>query len=96
MLEIIQNNCIDMLHDYARMHPDEARVADRIAAFIDGHPDAFSRSCLEGHVTGSAFIATRSRQKVLFVHHAKLLKWLQPGGHCEEGESALEIGRAHV
>ena len=26
----------------------------------------------------------------LLVHHRKLDKWLQPGGHCDPGETALE------
>jgi 8-oxo-dGTP pyrophosphatase MutT (NUDIX family) len=54
------------------------------------HEDVFLRSCLDGHVTGSAFIVDEGFGKVLFVHHAKLDLWLQPGGHCEPGETPLE------
>ncbi len=67
----------------------EAATIDRYLSFIGAHDDCFSRSCLTGHVTGSAFIINEAWDKVLLVHHRKLDKWLQPGGHCERGESAL-------
>jgi 8-oxo-dGTP pyrophosphatase MutT (NUDIX family) len=71
-------------------HAAEAATIDRYRAFIEAHDDCFARSCLEGHITGSAFIVNEALDKVLLVHHRKLGKWLQPGGHCEAGESALQ------
>jgi 8-oxo-dGTP pyrophosphatase MutT (NUDIX family) len=85
-----QSQLLAELADYRSRHPEEASLIDRLALFVAGRGDAFLRSCLEGHVTGSAFIATPSLDRVLFVHHVKLDKWLQPGGHCEEGETARE------
>lgn len=52
------------------------------------HPDAFQRTHLPGHITGSAFIISHDAQYTLLVHHAKLNRWLQPGGHAD--------GDAHV
>lgn len=83
----------DELHSYASSYPAEAGIAGRFADFLRGHADAHSRSCLEGHITGSAFIVEPEFHRGLFVHHATLGKWLQPGGHCEEGESALAAAR---
>jgi 8-oxo-dGTP pyrophosphatase MutT (NUDIX family) len=42
-----------------------------------------------GHAVGSALIATPDRQQVLLVLHAKLNRWLQPGGHAEPQEIDL-------
>jgi len=78
------------LERYAARHPAEAETAARFAGFVSAHGNCFSRACAAGHVTGSAFVADRSLSRVLFVHHAKLDLWLQPGGHCEAGETALE------
>lgn len=78
------------LKDYRPRHPGEEETVDRIAAFVSTHADAFSRSCLEGHVTGSAFVVDAGLERSLFVHHAKLGRWLQPGGHCEAFETAYE------
>lgn len=73
--------------------PRARETADRFLAFIRRRDDCFSRSCAEGHVTGSAFVTTPDYTRVLLVLHGKLGRWLQPGGHCEPGESALEAAR---
>jgi ADP-ribose pyrophosphatase YjhB (NUDIX family) len=39
-----------------------------------------------GHLTASAIVVNRERTRSLLVHHAKLDRWLQPGGHFEPGE----------
>ncbi len=57
-------------------------------AFLDEHPDALVRSCLTGHLTGSALVVDDDTGKVLLLHHAKLQRWLQPGGHAD-GEGDL-------
>jgi 8-oxo-dGTP pyrophosphatase MutT (NUDIX family) len=51
--------------------------------FIKNNPNCFDRTCLKGHLTGSAFIINSKVNKVLFTYHAKLKKWLQLGGHCD-------------
>jgi 8-oxo-dGTP pyrophosphatase MutT (NUDIX family) len=81
---------LDQLERYAVLHPDETETASRFADFVRSHGDAFLRSCAPGHVTGSAFIVDPSMALTLVVHHRKLDKWLQPGGHCDPGETSLE------
>lgn len=73
--------------------PRAGETAERFLSFIRRRDDCFSRSCAEGHVTGSAFVTTPDYTRVLLVLHGKLGRWLQPGGHCEPGESALEAAR---
>ena len=36
---------------------------------------------MNGQVTGSAWIVDPGHTQTLLVHHAKLNKWVQPGGH---------------
>jgi 8-oxo-dGTP pyrophosphatase MutT (NUDIX family) len=55
----------------------------QILDFIDAHPDALHRSCLEGHLTGSAAVVDPSTREVLLLFHAKVQRWLQPGGHAD-------------
>ncbi|MBM7561055.1 NUDIX hydrolase [Fusibacter tunisiensis] len=43
-----------------------------------------------GHLTGSAWILNPEGTHVLLMHHVKLDKWLQPGGHVESEETPLE------
>jgi 8-oxo-dGTP pyrophosphatase MutT (NUDIX family) len=56
--------------------------------FITAHPDCLWRTCLEGHLTASAWILGAARSRTLLVHHGKLGRWLQPGGHVD-GEADL-------
>lgn len=58
-------------------------VRSEILAFCRAHPDALHRSCLTGHLTGSALIVDPEMERTLLIHHAKLDRWLQPGGHAD-------------
>ncbi len=58
-------------------------LGDRYRALIDHHPDATLRTCRPGHLTGSALVLNASGTKTLLLLHAKLRRWLQPGGHAD-------------
>lgn len=60
---------------------EAARV--EILAFLDEHPDALHRTCAPGHLTGSALVVDPSSRHVLLLLHAKVRRWLQPGGHAD-------------
>lgn len=66
----------------------EAAMTAEIVRFVEAHPDCFLRSCLAGHLTGSAWIVDPARTRTLLTHHRKLDKWLQLGGHAD-GETDL-------
>lgn len=55
------------------------------------HQDAFQRNHLPGHLTASSWIIDSSKEFVLLTHHAKLNKWLQPGGHADGNENLLSV-----
>ncbi|HWT55776.1 MAG TPA: NUDIX domain-containing protein [Candidatus Microsaccharimonas sp.] len=46
-----------------------------------------NRQTLPGHVTGSAFVLSPDRTKLLLVKHKVLQMWFQPGGHWDPGEA---------
>jgi 8-oxo-dGTP pyrophosphatase MutT (NUDIX family) len=65
---------------------DEKELLDLafVREFLRRHPaDAHLRAQAEGHLTGSGFVFDAPREKVLLLHHRKLDRWLQPGGHGE-------------
>ena len=66
-------------------HVDPAAELHRrtILDFVDSHHDALHRSCRTGHLTGSALVVSSDRHRVVMLHHRKLGRWLQPGGHCD-------------
>ncbi|ABV78466.1 (Di)nucleoside polyphosphate hydrolase-like protein [Rickettsia bellii OSU 85-389] len=46
-----------------------------------------------GHFTASAFLLNHDQTKFLLMHHKKLNKWLQLGGHCESDDILTEAIR---
>jgi 8-oxo-dGTP pyrophosphatase MutT (NUDIX family) len=77
----------------ARHQPADAAEAEDLAqirAFVARHPDPFDRRILLGHLTGSAIVISADGARTLLLHHRKLDRWLQPGGHADPGEAAGE------
>jgi 8-oxo-dGTP pyrophosphatase MutT (NUDIX family) len=72
-----------MLNRYVARYPDEREMGERIRALVASHPDCLERTCRPGHVTASAWVTTPQRDRFLLVHHRKLNRWLQPGGHMD-------------
>ena len=68
---------------YPRLDARDADMATRLAAFLAREPKAYDRDPHTGHVTGSAFCTSPCCGFALLLHHAKLDRWLQPGGHCD-------------
>ncbi|HVU23152.1 MAG TPA: NUDIX hydrolase [Opitutus sp.] len=69
---------------------EAAMVADTIA-FVEAHGDCLWRSCLPGHLTGSAWVVDAVRTRTLLTHHRKLDKWLQLGGHADGDPDLLAV-----
>lgn len=43
-----------------------------------------------GHFTTSAFVLSSDGSSLLLIHHGKLDRWLQPGGHIEATDETVE------
>ncbi len=71
---------------------DEKEAGDRqrILAFVRSYAQPFDRGIAEGHLTGSAVTVSSDGHRVLLLHHRKLDRWLQPGGHGDPGERTGE------
>jgi 8-oxo-dGTP pyrophosphatase MutT (NUDIX family) len=75
-----------LLAELAAYEPAGAReraMVERVRAFVAANERCFERGLLAGHVTGSAWIVDRGASAALLLHHRKLGKWLQPGGHAD-------------
>src|SRR2546423_14301508 len=78
---------LEQLQSHAPEDPDEAEDLARMIAFVRAHDRPFDRAIRAGHLTGSALVVSRVGAAVLLLHHPKLGRWLQPGGHAEPGEA---------
>lgn len=63
--------------------PRSEAYRTQVIEFIDAHPDALHRTNTRGHLTGSAVVFDAPAERVVLLHHRKLRRWLQPGGHAD-------------
>jgi len=85
-----RNQLIEDLKQYSSSHPEELLFVTQFQTLLK-HSDCFFRDHLPGHITGSAWITNSYFTKVLLVHHVKLDKWLQPGGHADGDENVMNV-----
>ena len=71
------------LGHYLARFPDESGTVERIRSLVAGRPDCFERTCLPGHITGSAWIVSPGCSKYLMTRHRIFDRWLQLGGHSD-------------
>jgi 8-oxo-dGTP pyrophosphatase MutT (NUDIX family) len=85
-----RQSLIGMIQSYTSDFAEEQRF---ISPFLEllTHKDCFQRTHLPGHITGSSWIVNPDKTKTLLVHHAKLNKWVQPGGHADGEENILNV-----
>ena len=75
---------LDAVRAYVPAGDRERGMRDRLAAFLERHgAAAFERATVAGHITASAWIVDPGRDRALLLHHRKLDRWLQPGGHVD-------------
>lgn len=74
--------------------PIEARYLEKTIGFVGSTPSFGRRSNLEGHVTASGWVINAAATHALLIHHAKLDRWLQPGGHVEPEDVSLAAAAA--
>jgi len=78
-------------HTARTLDAHEAAMTAATVQFLEAHADCFLRSCLPGHLTGSAWIVSPDRRRTLLTHHRKLDKWLQLGGHADGDPDLLAV-----
>jgi 8-oxo-dGTP pyrophosphatase MutT (NUDIX family) len=85
----------DLVASLQRYHSDfktEQTFRDQFLELLL-HPRAYFRDHLPGHMTGSAWIVDKKGENILLTHHAKLNRWLQPGGHADGDEDILSVAQ---
>ncbi len=87
---------LEMLVRYGQRFPEEEVVVRRIRRLVEDAPDCFDRSCLPGHITGSAWVLSHDRGRCLLLHHGRLARWLQPGGHADGSGDIVAVARREV
>ena len=86
-----RDHLLGLLARYCARRPEDAARVGQIEGFVRAHADCFLRTCLPGHVTGSAWILSPDHRAVLLTHHRKLERWLQLGGHADGDADPLRV-----
>jgi 8-oxo-dGTP pyrophosphatase MutT (NUDIX family) len=74
---------IDALRRYRDQWHGESEMVALFEKFLHTQANAFERGNPKGHFTGSCWLVSADGLRVLLMHHRKLDKWLQPGGHAD-------------
>jgi 8-oxo-dGTP pyrophosphatase MutT (NUDIX family) len=82
---------LGLLSRHHTRFPEEAAYIARTRDFVLAHEDCFHCDLWPGHVTGSAWVVSPARDKVLLLHHRKHDQWFQPGGHADGDADILRV-----
>ena len=88
-----------MLAGFADTHDGQSLKSCELAAMLlDCSPAPFSRlQYTPGHITCTGLVFAPEGERILLVHHARLNRWLAPGGHLEpEDEEVWDGARREV
>ena len=67
----------------------EERVHAEMQLLLRDPQDPFSRYSFQpGHFTAAGTVVSPERDAVLLVHHIRLKRWLQPGGHIDPDDAS--------
>ena len=84
------------IESYRQRYPEEAARVKRFQNLLSDGVAAFRRGRREGHFTASAWVVDEMGERLLLVHHRKLDKWLQPGGHADGELDLLRVAQKEV
>lgn len=86
-----RQSLIQMLHDYHPLSQSEQEFKKTLLEFICQYDNCFERSLEIGHITASAWLLNKKHTHALLMHHAKLDRWFQLGGHCDGNANVMEV-----
>jgi len=71
--------------------PDAAQDTLRhaVLSFVLARDDACKRECAPGHITASALVLDHTATRAVLTLHPRVGRWLQLGGHCEDGDADI-------
>lgn len=87
---------VQQIEQYKPYNELEERDKEIILKCINTYPDIFERSNPVAHMTASAWVVNKQRNKVLMAYHNiyKSFSWL--GGHCDGDKDCLSVALREV
>jgi len=85
----LHSSAVDVLTEWRAPDPGQDTLRHAVLAFLAARPDGCLRTCVPGHVTGSALVLDHTGTHALLTLHPRFGRWLQLGGHCEESDADI-------
>ena len=85
------NQLLSLLNDYKPSDPNEILCKSEMIAFAKAHSNCFERTLSIGHFTASSWVISKDGSKALLMHHTKLDRWFQLGGHADGDSDLLAV-----
>ncbi|HEX2285500.1 MAG TPA: NUDIX domain-containing protein [Mycobacterium sp.] len=82
-------SAVEMLTGWQAPDTGQDTLRHAVLAFLAARPDGCRRECVPGHVTGSALVVDHTGSRALLTLHKRIGRWLQLGGHCEDGDTDI-------
>ena len=79
-----------LIENYICTYPHEKSPYDMLS-FYRTEREVFSKKNKKGHFTGSGWVVSPDKCKVLMTHHKIINKWLQLGGHANGENDLLKV-----
>lgn len=84
-------NWIEFIKNYEPSCAQEISDKEIMIKFIDEFDDVLTRNNKVAHMTSSAFVVNKKRDKVLMVHHNIYNAWSWTGGHADGDEDLFHV-----
>jgi 8-oxo-dGTP pyrophosphatase MutT (NUDIX family) len=85
----VRDSVIATLRDWQPPDCGQDTLREAVLAFVIGRPDACRRDCEPGHVTASTLVLDHAGVRALLTLHPRFGRWVQLGGHCEDGDADI-------
>lgn len=89
-------NWIDSINKYKPYNEQEKKDKDIILHCIDTFNNILTRDNELAHITSSAFVVNKAKDKVLMVYHNIYNSWSWTGGHADGEEDLLAVAIREV
>lgn len=86
-----RDSLLTLLNHYTPTDPDEIAAKAKMIAFATTEAACFERSLEKGHFTASSWLLSKDGSKALIMHHSKIDKWVQLGGHADGDPDLLAV-----
>ncbi|MGL4569886.1 MAG: NUDIX hydrolase [Clostridium sp.] len=84
-------NWIKEIEEYIPVNEQEQKDKENFLMCIENFDDVLTRKNVVCHITSSAFVLNKNRDKTLMIHHNIYNSWAWTGGHADGEENFLDV-----